>query len=385
MRKLISAGIAALTALSLLVGCGSASTATKESAPAAEGEAAGSDLNIAILSAPSGVDDGSFNQNNYEGIQAFISRNPGSKVTPIKEETGDPAACISVLSDVVADYDVIVCCGFQFSSLADVATANPEVKFILVDTEPTNSSGETVTLDNVYSMSFREQESGFCAGLAAALETKSGKVASVHGVPIPPNVNYQWGFESGVNYANAKLGTKAEIVELPSYAGTDVSGTDVGGNYVGDFADEATGKVIGDALYDQGADIIFVSAGGSGNGVFTAAKERGNVFVIGCDVDQYSDGENGSSNIVLTSVLKVMGMNVEKQLDAIKDGTFKGGNYLLGADTGSTGFISDSSRCQLSPETIEKMNETFEKVKNGSIVPPSNFGGTTPKDFTGLK
>lgn len=63
------------------------------------------------------------------------------------------------------------------------------------------------------------------------------------------------------------------MVSLPSYAGTDVTGANVGGNYVGSFADEATGKVVGKALIDQGCDIMFVAAGGSGNGVFTAAKE----------------------------------------------------------------------------------------------------------------
>ena len=124
-------------------------------------------------------------------------------------------------------------------------------------------------------MTFAEQESGFYAGVAAALETQSNKVAVVNGIAYPSNVNYQYGFESGVNYANKNLGTSAEVVEIASYAGTDVTGANVGGNYVGTFADEATGKVVGNALINEGCDILFVAAGGSGNGVFTAAKEAG--------------------------------------------------------------------------------------------------------------
>ena len=217
------------------------------------------------------------------------------------------------------------------------------------------------------------------------METKTGKVAVVNGIAYPSNVNYQYGFESGVNYANAKLDTNAEIVELPSYAGTDVTNANVGGNYVGSFADEATGKVIGNALIDEGCDIIFVAAGASGNGVFTAAKEATDVKVIGCDVDQYDDGANGDSNVILTSVLKVMSMNVEKQLNAIKDGTFKGGNVLLQADTDSTGFVSDADRCQLSDDTISALNDAYELVKDGTIVPAANFNGNTPEDFPGLK
>jgi basic membrane protein A len=130
-------------------------------------------------------------------------------------------------------------------------------------------------------------------------------------------VNYQFGFECGVNYANKNLGAKASIVELPSYAGKDVTEADVGGNYIGDFSDPAGGKKVGEALLAKGVDVLFVAAGASGNGVFTAVKEAGNAWVIGCDVDQYDDGANGDSNIVLTSALKVMDINVQRQLDAI--------------------------------------------------------------------
>ncbi len=187
-----------------------------------------------------------------------------------------------------------------------IAQDNPNVNFILVDINPTDAQGQEINAENVYAMTFAEQESGFYAGVAAALETQSNKVAVVNGIAYPSNVNYQYGFESGVNYANKNLGTSAEVVEIASYAGTDVTGANVGGNYVGTFADEATGKVVGNALINEGCDILFVAAGGSGNGVFTAAKEAGNVKVIGCDVDQYDDGANGDSNVVLTSVLKVM-------------------------------------------------------------------------------
>ncbi len=213
------------------------------------------------------------------------------------------------------------------------------------------------------------------------METKTNKVAVVNGIAYPSNVNYQYGFESGVNYANKNLSTSAEIVEIASYAGTDMTGANVGGNYVGTFADEATGKVVGNALINEGCDILFVAAGGSGNGVFTAAKEATDVKVIGCDVDQYDDGTNGNSNIVLTSVLKVMDKNVEKQLNAVIDGTFGGKNDLLGADTDSTGYVKEEGRQQLSAETITKLDEVYELVKSGTVVPASNFNGILPEDL----
>lgn len=424
MKRLLAVLLCAVTSAALLVGCGgtkddsnqNANSTTEEStdvtdtkentdteentnikdntegtdenaADAEKGndaEASGGDLKIAIVSSPSGVDDGNFNQNNYNGILAFIEENPGATVNAVKESTGDVAAAIQAVADIVADYDVIVCCGFQFAGIGTLAEENPDVDFILVDTYPTNADGAETAYENIYAMLFKDQEAGFCAGIAAALETKTGKVAVVNGIAYPSNVNYQYGFMSGVNYANKNYGTTAEIVELPSYAGTDVTGADVGGNYIGNFNDEATGKVVGQALIDEGVDIMLVAAGGSGNGVFTAAKESEGVLCIGCDVDQYDDGANGNENIVLTSALKVMDMNVEKQLNKVKDGTFAGENALLGADSESTGYVSAEGRHQLSEDTISKIDEALAKVKSGEVVPAANFNGMTPDAFTGL-
>ncbi len=401
MKKILRVLTGAVLSVALLTACGStaapktsetaASSAASTTSTAAStvqsavSSAVAEGLKIAIVTSPSGVDDGSFNQDNYNGILAFIQNHPEAKVTPVREESGDTAAAIQAVADIVADYDVIVCCGFQFSGIGSIASDNPDTKFILVDAYPSDAEGKEVTLDNVYAMQFKEQESGFFAGMAAALESKTKKVAVINGIAFPSNVNYQYGFESGVNYANAKFNTGVECIELPSYAGTDVTNANVGGNYIGSFSDEATGKVVGKALLDEGCDILFVAAGGSGNGVFTAVKEAGNAKVIGCDVDQFDDGANGSENIILTSGLKVMHSNVEKQLEAVLVGSFKGENALLGADTDSTGFVKAEGRHQLSADTVTKLDEVYTLVQNGSIVPAANFNNMTPEDFTGLK
>ena len=73
------------------------------------------------------------------------------------------------------------------------------------------------------------------------------------------------------------------------------------------------------------------------------------------DVDQFDDGVNGSENIVLTSAVKFMGMNIEKALNSVVDGSFKGGNVVLHADTDSTGFIKEEGRHQLSEDTLNKL------------------------------
>lgn len=342
-------------------------------------------FNIVIVTSPSGVDDGSFNQNNYEGIQNFIKENPSAKVSHVREETGAPDATVQAVADVVANHDIFVLPGFQFAGVSQLALDNPDKKFIMVDATPAPINDQEV-FDNILSMTFKEQESGFLGGIAAALESKTGKVAVVTGIAFPSNVNYQYGFMAGVNYANAKYGKNVETVELASYAGTDVTGANVGGNYVGSFADEATGKVVAEALLAEGVDIALVAAGGSGNGVFTAFKESKNdVKVIGVDVDQYDDGVNGSANIVLTSVLKVMDLNVYRALNTIKDGGFTGANILLDATTDSTGIVTKEGRNQLSADSIKILDEVYALIKSQTILPPSNFNGHTPTDFPGLK
>lgn len=385
-KKLIGLVAVGILAMTGLVGCTGAN-ANESEAPKQEAGVEVKDtedgLKIAIVTSITGVDDGNFNENNYNGILEFIEENPGSTVNAIQEPSGDTSAAVQAVSDIIADYDVVVTPGFQFAGISTVAVENPDKKFILVDSEPAPVDDQTV-FDNVYSMLFAEQEGGFFAGAAAALETKTNKVAVVNGIAFPSNVNYQYGFESGVNFVNQVWGKNVEIIELASYAGTDVTGANVGGNYVGDFADEATGKVIGSALIKEGADILFVAAGGSGNGVFTAAKEAGNVKVIGCDVDQFNDGQNGDANIILTSALKVMDANVTRILTEVEAGNFKGENVLLQASTDSTGYVKEEGRHQLSEDTLAKLDEAYALVKAGEVVPAANFNGMTSDNFQGL-
>ena len=359
---------------------GAAALFTGTLAIPAAAETEGGPFSICIITS-SGVDDGSFNQDCYDGIKTFIADHPDCTVKDIKE--GDLTQLIPTVEKSLGDYDVFVLPGFNFSTVGEIVIDNPDKKFIVVDNPVKDSEGNPVSEDNLYTMTFKEQEGGFFAGLAAAFSTQTGKVAVVNGIAFPTNVSYEYGFMSGVNYANAKYGTDVEIVELPSYAGTDMGGNDVGGNYVGAFDDEATGKVVGEALIDEGADVIFVAAGASGNGVFTAAKEATGVYVIGCDVDQYDDGANGNDNVILTSSLKLMHTNVTAQLEKIYEGTFAGEDAILGADTDSTGYVSAEGRQQLSEDALTKMAECYELVKSGEIVPAS-CDEYTPDDFPGL-
>lgn len=395
MKKVIATMLALVMALTV-AGCGSSTTAstttaatttessteaTTETATESEEVTTAAGSRICIISG-TGIDDGSFNQDCYEGIVSFMADHDGYTVNDMEEAAYNEL--VPTVGRVIGDYDIFVLPSYSFMTVGTIAQNNPDKYFIVVDTTITDEEGNAVSLDNVYTMVFEEAEGGFFAGIAAALSTETDKVAVVNAMPYPSNVNYQFGFESGVNYSNEHFGTTAQCVEIPSYAGIDFSGNDVGGNYIGDFTDEANGKVVGEALIAQGVDVIFVAAGAAGNGTFTAIKEAEGVYAIGCDVDQYDDGANGDSNIMLTSCLKVMHINVERQLEAIDEGTFVGADALLGASTDSTGIVTEEGRHQLSDEAVEILLAAHELVKDGTIVPASSTNGYLPEDFPGL-
>ena len=333
MKKLI----ALICAMALVMGLFAAPAMAESGKP----------LKILIVTS-SGVDDGNFNQDCYLGITNFIANHPDCTVQDIKEP--DMAELIPTIERLVGDYDVFVCPGFNFGAIGDIVLANPDKYFLVVDSTIQDSEGNPVTANNVYTMTYKEQEGGFMAGIAAALTSKSGKVAEINGMPFPSNTNYQFGFMGGVKYANEHYG-----------------------NYVGAFTDPATGKVVAETLIGEGCDVIFAAAGESGNGALTAVKEANGVWFIGCDADQFDDGVKGDGNVILTSALKVMHLDVERQLNAIYDGTFVGQDALLGADTDSTGYVSAAGRQQLSEDALSKMAECYELMKKGEIVPPTSL------------
>ena len=112
------------------------------------------DMNICIITS-TGVDDGSFNQNCYEGILAFLETHPNSKVTDIKE--ADYAQLVPTVERFAGDYDVFVLPGFNFAAIGDIVLNDPDKYFIVVDSTIQDSEGNAVTANNAYTMTFKEE------------------------------------------------------------------------------------------------------------------------------------------------------------------------------------------------------------------------------------
>jgi basic membrane protein A len=173
--------------------------------------------------------------------------------------------------------DLVITVGFRMGdATANAARSHPDIWFAIVDNEYTPGVGcpETVHdcytgeggLSNVTSLMFAEDEVAYLAGVLAGCMTRTGTVATVGGVEIPPVVRFVTGFENGAR------SVRPDVVTLHQY--------------IPDFNDPETGKAVAQGFISQGADVIFGAAGNTGNGGLLAAQEAG-VMAIGVDVDQY--------------------------------------------------------------------------------------------------
>ena len=240
MKKLRTI-FAILVALSLIVvGCSSKNAKNDTKSDGKSG------YKIGVVTGEGGAKDKSFNQANVEAIQAWTKAN-GAK-EPVVLETKTQSDITSNLQNAAKVSDIISLAGFEFEKeIPKVAEQYKDKKFMFVDT--------FVDAPNIASLIFKEQEAGYLAGFAAALQSKTGKVGFIGGTKTPPVERFGIGFVHGAKAA------KSDIKVMYNYSGT--------------FSDTNKGKTLAATMYDSGADVIFVAAGNTGNGVISEAKERG--------------------------------------------------------------------------------------------------------------
>lgn len=341
MKKLL----VLLTAfLLVLAGCSSATTTTTED-PCLSDDGT---YDITFLSDLGGINDKSFNQSTWEGVQKYCIDN--TEVTATYIETTDGAQYETNLQLASDQSEIVVVSGNTFATpVYNVASVNPETSYILIDAEPTDANGQTQTLDNVMSYYFAEQEAGYLVGYIAAKTSKTGHIAFIGGMPYPNVSKFAYGFIYGAQMANPDV-----IVDV-QYAMT--------------FSDSAKGQTMANAMYSNGADVIFSAAGGTGIGVMNETVQRKqngeDVWAIGVDKDQYTDGtytaEDGSeASAVLTSAVKNVGTAAYNGLDAYFGGTWAGGSVTtLSYADGGVGLPATNPN--LDAALIEEAITSLEK------------------------
>ena len=344
-KKSIALALSALMVTGL-VGCGNSS----------EGEnKAESTLKVGMVTDSGTIDDKSFNQGTWEGIgqaeeELGIEKN---YLKPSGETEVEYNIEIGNLYD--AGYNLVICPGFKFeTSIYSMQEKYQDAKFVIIDGSPNDGQGNSLVAENTVSIFFAEQEAGFAAGVAAAVELQTGDLGFVGGMETGPVKRFDAGFQQGVAYANEKYGTSVSLKDENIV-------------YSGSFTDKALGQQLAATMYDRGVKAIFAADGGTGTGVITEAKTREGAWVIGVDSDQYSEGiKPDGTSVILTSAVKKVEKASYNMVQAELNGEFPGGQTLiLDAANGGVGIPAENPN--LSEETVKKVNEVLEAIKNGEI------------------
>ncbi len=330
-RRMTAIGIVALCATMITVAAWG--SGKKEDAAPVEKK-----ILVAMVTDQSGLGDQSFNDTTWAGIQKAERELGIEKKISEAREQAQYVPNLTAFAEQKSD--LVVGVGFMCKdALKEAAGLYPNTRFALVD--------GVVEAPNVVCLLFKEEEASFLVGAIAGMMTKTGTVGFVGGMSNPITNKMEVGYKAGVMAANAN------VKVLMAYAGT--------------FSDPGKGEEMATPQFQQGADIVFHAAGGTGLGVINAAKKLGK-YAIGADIDQnYLAPDN-----VLTSAMKRVDIAVYNAIKMVKDGTFKGGIYRYGIKEDGIGYAPSTAK--MVPENIlRKVERLKEMIIDGRIVPPTTY------------
>ncbi len=249
-----------------------------------------------------------------------------------------------------AGYTNVVAVGFAYAkSVGEVAKANPDVKFAIIDDASPDSAGS-----NVEQITFAEEQGSFLVGAAAALKTKTNRIGFVGGVQTDLIKKFEVGYEAGAKAVKSDIKIDVKYLTQPP----DFSG----------FASVDKGKAAAEGMYQAGADIVYHAAGGSGGGVFTAAKAAGKL-AIGVDSDQAKTAPADVRDVIMTSMVKKVDVGVYDFIKAVQDGSFKGGNKVFDLKAGGVDYSTTGGQVD---DIKSKLDEYKQQIIDGSITVPSS-------------
>jgi len=300
--------------------------------------AAADDFKPAVIFDTGGKFDKSFNEAAYNGAEKF------------KKESGVSYAEFEITNESQREQSlrklaqrgatVIVATGFaQAPALKTVAAEFPKVKFVIID--------DVVDLPNVQSVVFKEHEGSFLVGVLAAMASKTGKVGFVGGMDIPLIRKFACGYVQGVKYVNPQ----AEVFQ-------NMTGT------TGDaWNDPTKGGELARSQFDRGADVVYAAAGGTGLGVYQAAKDAGKL-AIGVDSNQ----NYIHPGTMLTSMMKRVDLATYNAFKTARDGTWKPGLQELGLKEEGVGWaLDDNNKPLITADMQAKVEAAKKDIVSGSI------------------
>ena len=328
-----------------LAACGSTTTAE----PGAAGKTtAASGLKVGMAYDVGGRGDQSFNDAAAAGLDKAKTE-LGANIKEASATAGEPESTreerLQQLID--AGYVNVIAVGFAYApAVKKVAKANPDAKIALIDSID-------ATGPNIDNLTFAEQEGSFLVGAAAALKSKKGNVGFVGGVNTDLIKKFEAGYVTGAKAVNPAIKIQTKYLTQPP----DFSG----------FGDPAKGKTAAEGMYQQGADVVYHAAGGSGGGVFTAAKSAGKM-AIGVDSDQAKTAPAAVRDVIITSMLKKVDVATFDFVKALTEGKFKAGIKVYDLKAGGVDYSTTGGKID---DIKVKLDGFKAQIIDGKIVVPT--------------
>jgi basic membrane protein A len=305
------------------------------------GQSGAQPIKVGLVTDVGGVNDQSFNQSAWEGLQRF-GKDTGINVRYI-ESRDESNYAPNINTFVDEKYSLIWGVGFMLGeAMAQAGRDYPNNQFAIIDFA---YSPDQVPNKNVTGITFAAEECSFLVGFIAGKVTKTGKVGHVNGIASPTMESFAVGYYAGVLTANPN----AQIM----------------GQYSGSFGDPAAGKAIANQYFADGADIIYAAAGGTGAGVIEAAREQ-NKWAIGVDMDQNYIAPNN----VLTSALKRVDNAMYDVSEMMRQGTFTGGGTLVyNLKNSGVGYATTGNH--IPQDVIAEVEAIKAKIVSGELKVPA--------------
>jgi basic membrane protein A len=342
----------AATAAFALAACSSAAptpAASGSSAPASSSAAAPA-LKVGMAYDVGGRGDQSFNDSAAAGLdKAKAEFGLETKEAAATNGEAESARAERLQQLIDAGYTNIVAVGFAYATaVGKVAKENADVKFAIVD-----DASEASTGANIMNITFAENEGSFLVGAAAALKTKTGTIGFIGGVETDLIKKFAAGYVAGAKAAKPDVKVVSKYLTQPP----DFSG----------FSSVDKGKAAAEGMYQGGADIVYHAAGGSGGGVFTAAKAA-KKLAIGVDSDQALTAAADVRSVIMTSMIKRVDVGVYTFIKSIKDGSFKAGNTVFDLKVDGVGYATTGGMID---DIKDKLEAYKADIISGKIVVPA--------------
>jgi basic membrane protein A len=347
LRRVMKVTAAMSVAALALAACGS-STDSKSTPGASGTTSAAKVIKVGMAYDVGGRGDQSFNDSAARGLD----KAKAELKADTKEATAVPGEPESAREErlqqlIDAGYTNVVAVGFAYAdAVKKIATANPDVKFALIDSA-------TPTGANIENLTFAENEGSFLVGAAAALKSKTGNIGFIGGVNVDLIKKFEAGYTMGAKTVNPAIKVQVKYLTQPP---------DFGG-----FNDPAKGKIAAAGMFQQGADVVYAAAGGSGSGMFTAASAAGKM-AIGVDSDQALTAPAAVKASIITSMIKNVDVATFDFIKSVADGKFTAGAKTFDLKAGGVGYSTTGGKID---DIKAKLDDFKQQIIDGKIVVPT--------------